>query len=27
VEIEGVGHIPHIESPERFHAALLSFLR
>ncbi len=27
VEIEGVGHIPHLESPERFHAALLDFLK
>jgi pimeloyl-ACP methyl ester carboxylesterase len=27
VEIEGVGHIPHLESPDRFHAALLGFLR
>jgi pimeloyl-ACP methyl ester carboxylesterase len=27
VEIEGVGHIPHLESPDRFHAALLDFLK
>jgi pimeloyl-ACP methyl ester carboxylesterase len=27
VEIQGVGHIPHIESPDRFHAALLDFLK
>lgn len=27
VELEGVGHIPHLESPERFHAALLGFLK
>jgi pimeloyl-ACP methyl ester carboxylesterase len=27
VEIEGVGHIPHLEAPERFHAALLAFLK
>ena len=27
VELEGVGHIPHLEAPERFHAALLEFLR
>ncbi|MCE9668456.1 alpha/beta hydrolase [Myxococcus stipitatus] len=26
VELPGVGHIPHIESPEKFHAALLDFL-
>jgi pimeloyl-ACP methyl ester carboxylesterase len=26
VELEGVGHIPHIEAPERFHAALIEFL-
>jgi len=27
VEIEGVGHVPHFEAPERFEAALLEFLR
>ena len=27
VELEGVGHIPHLEAPDRFHAALLEFLR
>ncbi len=27
VEIEGVGHIPHLEAPDRFEAALLEFLR
>jgi pimeloyl-ACP methyl ester carboxylesterase len=27
VEIEGVGHIPHLESPEGFHTALLAFLK
>ena len=27
VEIPGVGHIPHLESPERFHAPLLAFLK
>lgn len=26
VELDGVGHIPHLEAPERFHEALLSFL-
>jgi pimeloyl-ACP methyl ester carboxylesterase len=26
VELEGVGHIPHLEVPEKFHAALLPFL-
>jgi pimeloyl-ACP methyl ester carboxylesterase len=26
VEFEGVGHVPHIEVPERFHAAVLEFL-
>jgi len=26
VILNGVGHIPHLEAPERFHAALLSFL-
>ena len=26
VEFEGVGHVPHIEAPERFHAAVLEFL-
>jgi len=27
VEIDGVGHIPHLESPDPFHAALLDFLK
>jgi pimeloyl-ACP methyl ester carboxylesterase len=27
VELDGVGHIPHLEAPERFHAALLAFLK
>jgi pimeloyl-ACP methyl ester carboxylesterase len=27
VELDGVGHIPHLEAPERFHAALLEFIR
>ena len=27
VELEGVGHIGHLEAPQRFHAALLSFLK
>jgi pimeloyl-ACP methyl ester carboxylesterase len=27
VELDGVGHIPHLEAPDRFHAALLEFLR
>jgi pimeloyl-ACP methyl ester carboxylesterase len=27
VELPGVGHVPHLESPERFLAALLEFLR
>lgn len=26
VEIENVGHIPHLEAPDRFHPALLGFL-
>jgi pimeloyl-ACP methyl ester carboxylesterase len=26
VEFEGVGHVPHLEIPERFHAAVLEFL-
>jgi len=26
VEFENVGHVPHLESPERFHAAVLEFL-
>ncbi|AKF78984.1 alpha/beta hydrolase [Myxococcus fulvus 124B02] len=26
VELPGVGHIPHIEAPEKFHAAVLDFL-
>lgn len=27
VELEGVGHVPHLEAPDRFQAALLEFLR
>ena len=27
VEIEGVGHIPHLEAPDRFEPALVEFLR
>jgi pimeloyl-ACP methyl ester carboxylesterase len=27
VELDGVGHIPHLEAGERFHSALLTFLR
>ncbi len=27
VELERVGHIPHLEAPERFHRARLDFLR
>jgi len=27
VELEGVGHIPHLEAPVPFHAALLDFLK
>lgn len=27
VEFENVGHVPHLEAPERFHAAVLSFLK
>ncbi len=27
VELDGVGHIPHLEAPERFHAPLLDFLK
>jgi len=27
VELENVGHIPHLEAPDRFHAALLEFLK
>jgi len=27
VELDGVGHIPHLEAADRFHAALLKFLR
>jgi len=26
VEFEGVGHVPHLEVPEHFHAAVLEFL-
>ena len=26
VEFDGVGHVPHLEVPERFHAAVLGFL-
>jgi pimeloyl-ACP methyl ester carboxylesterase len=27
VELQNVGHIPHLESPEKFHRALLDFLK
>ncbi len=27
VEFEGVGHVPHMEVPEKFHAAVLEFLQ
>ncbi|MBC7806449.1 MAG: alpha/beta fold hydrolase, partial [Akkermansiaceae bacterium] len=27
VELPNVGHIPHLEAPDRFHQALLDFLR
>lgn len=27
LELPGVGHIPHLESPDKFHVALLDFLR
>jgi len=27
VELENVGHIPHLEAPAKFHAALLNFLK
>lgn len=27
VELENVGHLPHLESPQRFHEALLEFLK
>jgi pimeloyl-ACP methyl ester carboxylesterase len=27
VELPGVGHIPHLEAPEKFHRALLDFLK
>ncbi len=27
VEFENVGHVPHLEAPERFHAAVLDFLK
>ncbi len=27
VELENVGHIPHLEAPEKFHAVLLDFLK
>jgi pimeloyl-ACP methyl ester carboxylesterase len=27
VELENVGHIPHLEAPEKFHAALVEFLK
>jgi pimeloyl-ACP methyl ester carboxylesterase len=26
VELEGVGHVPHIEVPDKFHAAVPEFL-
>jgi pimeloyl-ACP methyl ester carboxylesterase len=26
VEFEGVGHVPHLDIPERFHASVLEFL-
>ena len=26
VEFENVGHVPHLEAPNRFHAAVLAFL-
>jgi pimeloyl-ACP methyl ester carboxylesterase len=26
VELDHVGHVPHLEDPERFHAAVLAFL-
>jgi pimeloyl-ACP methyl ester carboxylesterase len=26
IELENIGHIPHLESPERFHTALVDFL-
>ena len=26
VEFENVGHVPHLEAPERFHSAVLDFL-
>ena len=26
VEIDGVGHVPHLESPDRFHEPVLRFL-
>jgi pimeloyl-ACP methyl ester carboxylesterase len=26
VEFEGVGHVPHLEVPDRFHDAVLDFL-
>lgn len=27
MELENVGHIPHLEAPQKFHAALLNFLK
>jgi pimeloyl-ACP methyl ester carboxylesterase len=27
VELDGVGHVPHLETPERFHSELLAFLK
>ncbi len=27
VAFEGVGHVPHMEVPEKFHAAVLEFLQ
>ena len=26
VEFENVGHVPHLEAPDRFHAAVVDFL-
>jgi pimeloyl-ACP methyl ester carboxylesterase len=27
LELPGVAHIPHLENPEKFHAAVIDFLR